>query len=82
MIRKQMYIENRQDVQLKRLAGLLHVSEAALIRESLDRGLRVASARPVRPEAWQMVKTFLRKRMQQGPLPGKRTWRREELYDR
>ncbi len=82
MIRKQIYLEDRQDAQLKRVAGLLKVSEASLIRDSLDRGLRVAGARPTRPEAWQAVKAFLRKRMRHNPLAGKRTWRRDELYDR
>jgi len=82
MIRKQVYIENRQEAQLKRLARELGVSEAALIRQSLDRGLRIGTMSYRRPEAWTRVKAFIRKRMRKGSLSGKRTWRREDLYAR
>jgi hypothetical protein len=82
MVRKQIYLEDRQQTQLKRLARALGLSEAALIRQSLDRGLRVGTIRHRQPSGWNEVRAFIRKRMRKGPLPGQRTWRREDLYAR
>lgn len=81
MIRKQIYIEVRQDARLKRLARELGVSEAALVRQSLDQGLRVGTIRYQQPAAWGAITRCIRKRMQKGPLAGERTWRRDDLYD-
>ena len=78
----QISIEDRQDMQLKRLARELGVSEAALIRQSLDRGLRVGTTHQRQPDAWDDINSFIRKRMRKGPLVGKRTWRRDDLYAR
>lgn len=82
MIRKQIYIEDHQESRLKRLARELGISEAALIRQSLDQGLRVGTIRHRQPDAWEEIRTFIRKRMRKGPLAGKRSWRREDLYAR
>lgn len=86
MIRKQIYIEDRQESQLKRLARDLGLSEAALIRQSLDRGLR--SSLPLARDlgAWAQIRTFIRKRMRNVPSVARATqprrWRRDELYER
>ena len=82
MIRKQIYIEERQEHQLKRLVHVLGVSEAALIRQSLDRGIPLGTAGHRDPDAWRQIKTLIRRRMSKGPLSGKRTWRRDDLYAR
>ena len=86
MIRKQIYLEDRQEMQLKRLARQLHVSEAALIRQSVDRGLRSVLVPSRDLAAWDEIKAFIRKRMQQRPSAThetrRRRWRRDELYDR
>lgn len=82
MIRKQIYIASHQETQLKRLARELGVSEAALIRQSLDRGLRVGIIRSGQPSAWRQIRAFIRRRMRKGQLAGTRTWRREDLYAR
>lgn len=82
MIRKQVYIEPRQDRRLKALARELRVTEAELIREGIDRGLAgVAELRPD-PVAWKKVERYIRRRMREGTLKGKRRWTREELYGR
>ena len=85
MVRKQIYLEARQDVQLKRLARRLGVSEAALIRQSVDRGLRSALMPHRDLDAWEEIKVFIRKRMQHVPSVARETpsrrWRREDLYD-
>ena len=83
MVRKQIYLEDRQEAQLKRLARQLGVSEAALIRQSVDRGLRSGLMPPYRNlAAWEDIKAFIRKRMRKGSLKGTRTWRREDIYAR
>ncbi len=82
MVRKQVYIEPRQERRLKALAKQLGVKEAELIRQGIDRGLEgVARSRPD-PAAWKEVERFILARMRKGPLKGKRRWTREELYDR
>ena len=82
MIRKQIYLEDRQEVQLKRLAKTLGVSEAMLIRQSLDQGVLSAARDHPDLSLWQREKEFIHKRMQKGSLAGKRSWKREDLYER
>jgi hypothetical protein len=79
MIRKQVYIEARQEAQLKRLARTLSLSEAALIRRSLDRGLRLGTMGHRSTHAWAQIKAFIHRRMRKGWLSGKRNWRRAEI---
>ena len=86
MVRKQIYLEDRQEAQLKRLARQLGVSEAALIRQSVDRGLRsglVPRSRDL--EAWEEIKAFIHRRMRRAPSVARaahpRRWRRGDLYD-
>ena len=82
MVRKQIYLEDRQEAQLKRLAREMGLSEAALIRQSLNRGLRSGLVPARDLAAWERVKGFIRRRMRKGPLKGTRTWRREDIYAR
>ena len=88
MVRKQIYLEDRQETRLKRLARELGVSEAAVIRQSLDRGLSLTTVSARNPRAWETVKACIHRRLRKGPLLSnppslrKRGWRREDLYDR
>jgi hypothetical protein len=50
MIRKQIYIERRQQSLLKRLAKRRGVSEAEIIRTALDRELGAGDLGSVRPD--------------------------------
>lgn len=84
MVRKQVYIEKRQDEALKRAARRRGVTEAELVREALDlrsRDSRVVVA-PDR-EAWLSFERFvLRELKKKGPLPARgRSWSRDELYE-
>lgn len=81
-IRKQVYIEPRQEANLKRLARETGLSEAEFIRQAIDRHTR--TFRPPMPDlnAWEKERTFIMHLMQQGPAPGQRTWQREELHER
>ena len=82
MIRKQVYIEPRQEALLKALAKELGMTEAELIRHGIDQGLAgVPGSRPD-PAAWKEAERYILRRMRKGPLKGRRRWTREELYAR
>lgn len=82
MVRKQIYLRQDQQRRLKQLARALGLSEAELIRKSLDQAI-VPAGGPYRdPAAWEAERRFVRERQAQGPLPGARDWKREDLYDR
>ncbi len=82
MVRKQVYIEPHQEEVLKHLARETGISEAEFIRQAIDRHAR--SLRPPRRDlgAWEKERAFIDRLIQQGSVPGGRTWRREELYER
>lgn len=83
MIRKQVYIEARQDRLLKRRAKQLGVTEAELIRESIGSLERrpVSELRPRRLEALSESERYIRvHRRSKVPQTG-RGWTREELYE-
>ena len=83
MIRKQVYIEPEQDELLKRRSKELGISEAALIRQAIDR-LRPGAdggKSPAARQAWEEAKRVMQERMQlQVPQTG-RSWTREEIYE-
>ncbi len=83
MIRKQIYIQRRQQAILKRLARARRVSEAELIRQAIDNHVS-AGARLTQPdpEAWEKARRFMLALHARGPVPGQsRNWRREDLYE-
>jgi hypothetical protein len=83
MVRKQVYIEKRQDEALKRAARRRGVTEAQLVREALDLRSRDSRAgmAPDR-QAWLSFKRFVLRGRKQGPLAARaRTWTRDELYE-
>ncbi len=82
MIRKQVYIEARQEQLLKTLAKELRVTEAELIRRGIDGGLdKMAGVRPD-PAAWGEAERYILARMRERRVKGKRRWSREDLYGR
>jgi hypothetical protein len=82
MIRKQIYIEARQEHLLKRLAKDLGTSEADLIRQGLDQVLHTGITFTPNLRAWEQERAFIAQWGKKGVVKGKRTWRREDLYDR
>src|SRR6266480_7053547 len=82
MIRKQFYIETRQEFLLKRLAKELGMTEAELIRQGLDQVLQAGVTIAPELEAWERERAFIKRWTQKGKVKGKRTGRREDLYDR
>lgn len=81
MVRKQIYLEPHQEQRLKTLSRLLQVSEAELIRRALDLYLFDTLMTRSRLALWEQEKAFIQEWMAQGPVPGGRTWTREELYE-
>ena len=82
MIRKQVYIEPRQELLLKERARKYRVTEADLIRQAIDRGLERTAPQVPDPEAWTQVERFIKRRRTVRLRQRKRTWTRDELYDR
>ncbi len=84
MVRKQIYIEQRQEAQLKRLARQSGLSEAEIIRRALDRELSAGaiSRLPRDPDAWKEALAFMQSRRQL-VTPGEEPyhWRREDAYE-
>lgn len=84
MVRKQIYIEERQEDLLKRQARSRRASEAQLIREAIDRQVAGGYARSLPdPHAWEEAVQFMRSLAQPGNErePAARTWTRDELYE-
>jgi hypothetical protein len=82
MIRKQVYIEPRQEARLKALAKELGMTEAELIRHGIDRGLAGLGQFRPDPAAWKEAERYILGRMRKGAVKGKRRWTREELHGR
>ncbi len=82
MVRKQVYIEPRQDELLKRLASATGATEAEIIRQAIDQYAAQAMTQERRLEAWKRQRAFLQQLLEQGPIQGGgRTWRRSDAYD-
>jgi aryl carrier-like protein len=83
MVRKQIYLEPRQDRLLKARARQLGVTEAELIRQGLDQVLDAPAVPPEpRLEAWEELMRFFRRRLRMDVPQTGRTWSRGDLYDR
>ena len=80
-VRKQIYIEPRQDNRLKQLALSTGISEAEIIRQAIDRHTQSFQLSQPDLSAWEQEQEFIKQLIEQGPVKGGRTWRREELYE-
>ncbi len=83
MVRKQVYIEPRQDAVVKQLARKRGVTEAEIIRQAIDREADAPAAATGQPdtEAWEEARAFIHSLIAQGPVRGGRRWSRDELYE-
>ncbi len=82
MVRKQIYLEPRQEAGLKRMVRESGTTQAELIREAIDQQMTGALYLPRDLNAWKRESEFIRSLIQLGPVPGGRNWRREDLHDR
>jgi hypothetical protein len=80
MIRKQVYLRADQDRRLKALARTLGVSEAELIRQSVDRSVLGAGLNRPDPAAWAAERRLVAARQARRRLRGRRDWTRDDLY--
>lgn len=81
MVRKQIYIEPRQEEILKRRAKEMRITEAELVRRAIDQINRSYASLPPNLQAWEEEKEFIRKhRSMDVPQTG-RNWTRDELYE-
>ena len=83
MVRKQIYIEPRQERLLKRRAKELEISEAELVRRAIDQIGRTPTflSSDLRLRAWEAAKAFMVERKKMVVPQTGRSWTRDELYD-
>ena len=83
MVRKQVYIQTRQDALLKQLAEARGLSEAEIVRQAIERELAGAPVQPAAPDrfAWQELVAFLEKRQGAEPARQPYRWERQEIYN-
>lgn len=80
-VRKQIYVDQDQQLRLKRLARQTGLSEAALIREAIDRYVVSGLSQNRNWSVWEDELAFIDRLIEQGPVEGSRDWQREDLYD-
>ena len=82
MLRKQIYIPRRQQVQLRRLAKARGVSEAEVIRQAIEREVLLTAAKPTAGDR-SALEEFLRFGSSRRATDdtAERAWTRDELYD-
>lgn len=81
MVRKQIYIEARQEQLLKQLVRETGSTEAQLIRQAIDRHTGSFSPQ-VDMHVWNEERAFIESLMQKEPVSGGRAWKREDLHER
>ncbi len=81
-IRKQIYLDPQQNEYLKHASQESGLSEAEIIRQALTAQTQRLRVPARRRSAWERERQFLQKLLELGPVPGRRTWKREDLYDR
>jgi len=82
MVRKQIYIQKRQDLLLKRLAQMRGVSEAEIIRQAIEREFTGDAAQPLPDSliAFQEFKKVALAQRDKGIKGKAYRWSRDELY--
>ncbi len=81
-IRKQIYIEPEQEALLKQVAEETGKSEEEIICEALELHVKALGYAGRDLDAWAEEKAFIMRLIEEGRASGRRTWRREDLYDR
>jgi hypothetical protein len=82
MVRKQIYIQKRQEALLKRLSKTRGVSEAEIIRQAIDREVAGSPAQTMSGDrsAWQELILFLDSRQPATSGQQPYRWNRDEIY--
>lgn len=83
MIRKQIYLQKRHQLFLKKMAHLRGVSEAEIIRQALDREESFSGQAQIPTDrlAWEEILRFVESR-KAGAISGNPyKWNRDDAYD-
>jgi len=88
MVRKQVYLEPRQEATLKQLARERGVTEAEIVRRAIDREVDVTSSQDGQPSPvtrpWQKdMQAFIHSLIVQGAVPSildMEAWEREKAF--
>jgi hypothetical protein len=67
---------------LKRLAEATGATEAELIRQAIDQQAKTILFPRRDLNAWREERAFIQALIRQGSVPGQRSWRRKDLYER
>ncbi|MGJ5628633.1 hypothetical protein [Nostoc sp. CALU 1950] len=81
-IRKQIYIEPRQEHLLKAIAQQAGVSEAEIIRQAIDLHLGKITPPQTNLAMWETEREFIEQIKTRPAQLGGRDWQREDLYER
>ena len=81
VIRKQIYLEERQQAAIQSLAEARGVSEAAVIRDAIDRQSDPGSRTPMDPGAWKRAMDLMRSLDKTSDSRSRVKWTREDLYE-
>ncbi|MBD2530230.1 ribbon-helix-helix domain-containing protein [Nostoc flagelliforme FACHB-838] len=81
-IRKQIYIEPRQEHLLKAIAQQVGVSEAEIIRQAIDLHLGEITLPQTNLVMWEAEREFIDQIKTRPVQLGGRDWQREDLYER
>ncbi len=82
MIRKQLYITSEQESKLKSRTSETGASEGEIVREALSRYLDSSIPKKQGLSNWEEEFAFIKSLQEKGPVPGGRTWKRDDIYDR
>ncbi len=82
MVRKQIYIQDRQERLLRRIAETRGVSQAEVVRQAIEgQAAGQSHGGGTSPAAWEQALAFIRSLERQAPGDReRRRWSREELY--
>jgi hypothetical protein len=81
MIRKQVYIEPRQDETIKERAKMLRITEAEVIRDAIDGQMGAVPTYVRDLNAWDREMAFIAKRVSVRSRSARRRFRREAIYE-
>jgi hypothetical protein len=82
LVRKQIYVDVDQAARLKRLAWASGRTEAAIIRQALDRHLVKPVGARRDPAAWSAERAYLTRLLAEPAPTPPHDWRRDELHER
>jgi len=81
-IRKQIYIQPRQEHLLKVISQQTGISEAEIIRQAIDLHLGEITITQTDISLWETEREFIEQIKTRPVQAGGRDWKREDLYER